>query len=96
MDYFVRPDLRINQRARYKSNGEFIEGLHIYPDKECKCEILKLVQNRLNSNMNILNRIKNNKLGALLFISELVIHWNIWLIYQILNIKIVLYVLKEH
>lgn len=72
MDYFVRPDLRINQRAGHKSNGEFIEGLHIYPDKECICEILKLVQDKLNGNLNILNKLKNNKLSALLYISELV------------------------
>ena len=72
MDYFVRPDLRINQRAGHKSNGDFIEGLHIYPDKKCVYELLEKIQDQLNSDIKTLNRMKSNKLSSLLFISELV------------------------
>ena len=72
MDYFVRPDLRVNQRAGHKSNGDFVEGLHIYPDKKCICEILTQIQDRLNSDTNVMDKLLKNKLGAVLFISELV------------------------
>lgn len=72
MDYFVRPNLRINQRAGHKSNGEFVEGLHIYPDKECISEILEQVQERLNRDIDIIKKVPNKRLTALLFISELV------------------------
>lgn len=41
MEHFLRPDLRLNQRAGYKGNGDFIEGLHLYPDKECIVELLR-------------------------------------------------------
>lgn len=71
MDRFIRPDLRINRRAGYKSNGDFVEGLHIYPDKESISEMLETVQNYLDKNINIINQ-SNNRLGTLLFISEIV------------------------
>lgn len=71
MDYFVRPDLRINQRAGHKSNGDFVEGLHIYPDKECICEILRQIQDRINNSEQLIEQMKNNTLGTLLFVSDL-------------------------
>ncbi len=72
MDYFVRPDLRINQRAGHNSKGEFIEGLHIYPDRKCICEILEQIQKRLNNEADIINKLGSNRLSSLLFICELV------------------------
>lgn len=72
LDSFIRPDLRINQRAGHKSNGEFIEGMHVYPDRECISEILKQVQDRINSDETLISKLRSNKLGALLFISDLV------------------------
>ncbi len=73
MDFFVRPELRINQRAGHKSNGEFVEGIHIYPDKDCICELLQQVQNRLNHlNSDEVSTFKSYKYSALLFITDLV------------------------
>ena len=71
-DYFVRPDLRINRRASYNSKGELIDALHIYPDRECICEMLKKIQDYLNNNIDTINKFQNNKFGMLLYISEIV------------------------
>lgn len=70
--YFVRPNLRINQRAGHKSNGEFVEGTHIYPDRESITEILTMLQDIINSNPNFINQCQNNELGTVLYILEIV------------------------
>lgn len=69
MDYFIRPDLRINQRAGHKSNGDFVEGMHIYPDRKCIYELLRNIEYTLKSNK---IDFKKSKLGTLLYISELI------------------------
>ena len=71
MDYFLRPDLRLNQRAGHRGNGDFIEGLHIYPDKECICELLNIVQENLNKNGEILDNPDKVQLGMIRYLSEL-------------------------
>ncbi len=48
MDYFLRPDLKIYQRAGRRYDGELIPGLCIYPDEKCICEMLNNLQNSLD------------------------------------------------
>ena len=75
MNYFLGPNLRLNQRAGHKSNGEFIEGLHIYPDEECIDELLRFVQDRLNKDGVVEVALDNPDevdLGMIRYLSEVV------------------------
>ena len=74
MDYFIRPELRITQRAGISiRTGELVDGLYIYPDKKCISELLKQIQEKLNNNASeIYIRCKNDKFFMLNYISEIV------------------------
>lgn len=71
VEYFLKPDLRLNQRAGRDSRGEFIEGNHIYPDIDCIRELLNSMQTYLDAHKEVLEHPENVDLGMIRYMSQL-------------------------